>query len=177
MNMSRFSSFTYSLRFSPDDNGRTMVGSSSNSTIFVCDRSTRSLRTICTNRHLPINIHAISYISDKDSNLLVSGCNDGLIKLWDLRCYTSDCRISKPVSVFLGHLDGITYIDPRNDGKYILSNSCDQSIKLWDLRRPTPWYKVPIFHKTPIKYWDYRRSNVPRECKTTVKHILDDFVY
>jgi WD40 repeat protein len=41
----------------------------------------------------------------------------------------------KPVGVFIGHLGGITFLDSKEDGRYFLSNSKDQSIKLWDVRK------------------------------------------
>lgn len=44
----------------------------------------------------------------------------------------------------MGHLEGITFIDSRGDGRYLISNGKDQSIKLWDVRKmssnATTWY-------------------------------------
>ena len=31
-----------------------------------------------------------------------------------------------PVGILAGHLDGLTYIDPRGDGRYLITNSKDQ---------------------------------------------------
>lgn len=45
-----------------------------------------------------------------------------------------DFSQAKPVGVFVGHQDGITYIDSREDDRYLLTNSKDQTIKVWDLR-------------------------------------------
>lgn len=126
--------------------------------------------------HSPGNIHvdinAVSYISDHDSNVFVSGCNNGIIKLWDIRCLGTDR--DTPAGVFIGHLDAVTYIDPRNDGNYILSNSKDQSIKIWDLRKVTPSEKVTKHYKSnlPILGWDYRWDTVPRECNTLQKKYI-----
>lgn len=42
-----------------------------------------------------------------------------------------------------GHLEGITFIDSKGDGRYFISNGKDQAIKLWDIRRMTSkatWY-------------------------------------
>ena len=41
----------------------------------------------------------------------------------------------REAGVFLGHNEGITSIDSKRDGRYVLSNSKDQSMKLWDLRK------------------------------------------
>lgn len=41
----------------------------------------------------------------------------------------------RAAGVFLGHTEGLTYVDSKGDGRYILSNSKDQTMKLWDLRK------------------------------------------
>lgn len=43
----------------------------------------------------------------------------------------------------MGHLEGITFIDSRGDGRYFISNGKDQTIKLWDIRKMASnasWY-------------------------------------
>lgn len=40
----------------------------------------------------------------------------------------------REAGAFVGHLEGLTYIDSKGDGRYILSNGKDQTMKLWDLR-------------------------------------------
>ncbi|CAL5425444.1 unnamed protein product [Camellia sinensis] len=37
--------------------------------------------------------------------------------------------------VLVGHVEGITFLDNRGDGRYFISNSKDQTIKLWDIRK------------------------------------------
>lgn len=39
------------------------------------------------------------------------------------------------VGVFAGHRDGITYVDGHGDDRYVLTNSKDQTIKIWDMRK------------------------------------------
>lgn len=155
----------FSVRFSPCDGGKTLIGGCNDSTIYICDRETRHVSALRTQSNTCVDINAVSFVSNNDPNMVVSGCNNGIIKLWDLRCLQSGHRSAKPVGVFLGHLDGVTYIDPRNDGHYLLSNARDQSIKIWDLRRPTPSNKVRKHTNAPLIEWDYRWSQVPRECK------------
>ena len=41
----------------------------------------------------------------------------------------------RPVGTLAGHADGITYIDPKGDGRHLITNSKDQSVKLWDIRQ------------------------------------------
>ena len=42
---------------------------------------------------------------------------------------------SRPAGVFVGHTEGLTYVDSKGDGRYVLSNGKDQMMKLWDLRK------------------------------------------
>ncbi|KAK9503450.1 hypothetical protein O3M35_010002 [Rhynocoris fuscipes] len=70
--------------------------------------------------------------ADKASVIVYSGGDDGLCKVWDRR--TLNEANPKPVGVLAGHMDGVTYIDSRGDARYFISNSKDQSIKLWDIR-------------------------------------------
>lgn len=71
-----------------------------------------------------------------------------------------------PAGVLVGHYDGITYIDSRNDGRYIISNSKDQSIKLWDLRVFSP-SDAESKARNHLSYgnWDYRWDEVPKRCE------------
>lgn len=34
----------------------------------------------------------------------------------------------------MGHTEGITYVSAKGDGRYVISNGKDQSVRLWDLR-------------------------------------------
>ena len=42
---------------------------------------------------------------------------------------------SREAGVFMGHTEGLTYVDSKGDGRYVLSNGKDQNMKLWDLRK------------------------------------------
>jgi WD repeat-containing protein 23 len=78
------------------------------------------------------DINAVCF-GDDGSHILLSGADDGLVKVWDRRTM-GEFGCAKPVGVFAGHRDGITFIDSRGDDKYFLSNSKDQTIKVWDIR-------------------------------------------
>jgi WD repeat-containing protein 23 len=41
----------------------------------------------------------------------------------------------REAGVFIGHTEGLTYVDSKGDGRYVLSNGKDQVMKLWDLRK------------------------------------------
>lgn len=57
----------------------------------------------------------------------------------------------------MGHIEGITFIDSRGDGRYLISNGKDQSIKLWDIRKMSSnstWYEwyIQNFEKMILVY-------------------------
>ncbi|KAK6010936.1 WD domain, G-beta repeat protein, partial [Ostertagia ostertagi] len=75
-----------------------------------------------------------------------------------------------PVGVFAGHRDGITYIDARGDDRYLLSNSKDQTIKLWDLRRFSNEETVrKTVNCVRQQSWDYRWQPAPPCTLTPLK--------
>ncbi|XP_037926642.1 DDB1- and CUL4-associated factor 11 [Hermetia illucens] len=150
-------SCVFSVRFSPC--GNYILGGANDACMYIYDRTTnaRTTKIKVTNTDEFVDINAVCYV---DNNLFVSGCDDGIIKLWDSRCLADG---AEPAQIFVGHFDGITYIDSRNDGNYILSNSKDQSIKIWDLRRASPMDKEQSVRNEFIYNWDYRWDNVPRD--------------
>ena len=53
--------------------------------------------------------------------------------MWDRRAL----RGNRAAGVLIGHTEGITHLDPKNDGRYLLSNCKDQTARLWDIRKVT----------------------------------------
>lgn len=41
----------------------------------------------------------------------------------------------REAGALVGHTEGLTYIDSKGDGRYVISNAKDQTMKLWDLRK------------------------------------------
>jgi len=66
-----------------------------------------------------------------EHNLILSGCSDGSIYLWDLAdpSHTPQ-RIAARER---GHHDAVTCLAISPDGKYFASGSADHGIKVWDL--------------------------------------------
>ncbi len=84
----------------------------------------------------------------------------GLCKVWDRRTLVESNP--HPVGILAGHVDGLTYVDSRGDGRHLITNSKDQSIKLWDMRRfskPDVQENSRLVVRT--QNWDYRWQNVP----------------
>ena len=84
--------------------------------------------------------------------------------MWDRRTLVESA--ARPVGILAGHVDGLTYVDSRGDGRHLITNSKDQSIKLWDMRKfsgsdaQESTYQVVRNHN-----WDYRWQNVPWRCE------------
>lgn len=77
------------------------------------------------------DVNSVGFVDPLDPNVLVSGSDDHLIKIWDRRSLGTACI---PSGVLIGHTEGITYVSPKGDGRHILSNGKDQAMKLWDIR-------------------------------------------
>ncbi|CAJ0948700.1 unnamed protein product, partial [Mesorhabditis belari] len=93
------------------------------------------------------------------NHLVFSAGDDGLCKVWDRRAMNESTQAA---GVFAGHRDGITSIDARSDDRYVITNSKDQTIKLWDLRC---FAKQSGIRQTRTSVqsqrWDYRWNQNP----------------
>jgi hypothetical protein len=96
------------------------------------------------------DVNAVCYL-DGGGQVLLSGSDDSLIKIWDLRE-----RSKQPQGVLSGHLAGITSLAVREDGMTIASNSKDQSLKIWDVRKMQKANKASIQRLRRLADFDYR---------------------
>jgi WD40 repeat protein len=130
----------FSIAFSPDS--RSILGGSSDRCLYFYDLDRRE-RTHRIRAHAN-DVNAVAF-TDNTSQILCSGSDDSLIKIWDRRTLEKG-----HVGVLSGHTAGITFIDSKGDGRYIISNGKDQCIKLWDLRKMKS-------EGTPLEeFFDYR---------------------
>ena len=61
------------------------------------------------------------------------------------------------------HLHTCSHGHTQGDGYHLISNSKDQSIKLWDIRHLSPQEGVAATRaKIALQKWDYRMEAVPR---------------
>lgn len=116
----------WSIRFSGD--GRELVAGTNAHSLVVYDiESRRVLHHVAGHDD---DVNAVCFADKNSPHILYSGSDDATIKVWDRRSMGD----RREVGAFVGHIEGLTYIDSKGDGRYILSNGKDQSMKLWDLR-------------------------------------------
>lgn len=120
------SSQIWSLRYSGD--GREIVAGTSDASIYVYDIESRQT-TLRIQGHND-DVNAVCYGDKSSPHILYSGSDDTTIKVWDRRSMGD----GREAGALVGHTEGLTYIDSKGDGRYVLSNAKDQTMKLWDLR-------------------------------------------
>ncbi|KAG8534235.1 uncharacterized protein KY384_001079 [Bacidia gigantensis] len=140
----------WSIRFSGD--GREIVAGTSGPSVCVYDIERRQSIINIENGHSE-DVNAVCFGDKNSPHILYSGSDDTLIKVWDRRSLGD----GREAGVFMGHTEGLTYVDSRGDGRYVLSNGKDQSMKLWDLRKMMSTHEARDIN--PARYttgFDYR---------------------
>ncbi|XP_065270226.1 DDB1- and CUL4-associated factor 11 [Emys orbicularis] len=147
----------FSLTVSSD--GREVLGGANDGCVYVFDRE-QNKRTLKIESHED-DVNAVAF-ADDSSHILFSGGDDAICKVWDRRTMREDDP--KPVGVLAGHQDGITFIDSKGDARYLISNSKDQTIKLWDIRRLSGREGLEASRQAVTQQnWDYRWQQVPKK--------------
>ncbi|KZV14942.1 hypothetical protein F511_36229 [Dorcoceras hygrometricum] len=145
----------FSVKFSND--GRELVAASSDQSIYVYDLASKRLN-LRIQAHMS-DVNAVCF-ADESGHIIYSGSDDHLCKVWDRRCFVNR---GQAAGVLIGHLEGITFIDTRGDGRYFISNGKDQSIKLWDIRKMSS--DVNYTSRRRYADWDYRWMEYPERAK------------
>ena len=111
------------------------------------------------------DINSITYLDRNSSALLLSASDDGYGKVWDLRALgmNQNCQ-----GYLIGHHAGLTSIASRGDHVYCATNSKDQSLKLWDLRKLE---STDQEKKVQFKFFDYRNQSLPSSVLESFKHM------
>ncbi|CAG8043261.1 unnamed protein product [Penicillium salamii] len=171
----------WSLRFSGD--GREVVAGTSEDSVIVYDLETKQPVLNLRDRH-GHHVNAVCYGDTSSPHILYSGSDDTTLRVWDRRSMGD----GREAGVFLGHTEGLTYVDSKGDGRYVLSNSKDQTMKLWDLRKMMTSSSVenldPYGYTTGFDYRfesypeDFRR-NAPSDCSVVTyrgHHVLKTLI-
>ncbi|KAK2104005.1 DDB1- and CUL4-associated factor 11 [Saguinus oedipus] len=153
----------FSIAVSSD--GREVLGGANDGCLYVFDRE-QNRRTLQIESHED-DVNAVAF-ADISSQILFSGGDDAICKVWDRRTMREDDP--KPVGALAGHQDGITFIDSKGDARYLISNSKDQTIKLWDIRRFSTREGMEASRQAATQQnWDYRWQQVPKKAWRKLK--------
>uniref|UniRef100_A0A3Q1J5C0 Uncharacterized protein n=1 Tax=Anabas testudineus TaxID=64144 RepID=A0A3Q1J5C0_ANATE len=154
----------FSLAASSD--GKEILGGANDGCLYVFDLE-QNKRILKIDAHED-DVNTVAF-ADSSSQLLFSGSDDALCKVWDRRTLREDRP--QPVGQLAGHRDGITFIHSKGDARYLISNSKDQSIKLWDVRKFSPKEGLAASRLAVTQQnWDYRWQQVPQ--RALKKHKL-----
>jgi len=77
------------------------------------------------------DINAVCFADPLSTNILYSGSDDSVVKVWDRRSMGS----GREAGCLPGHMEGVTFVATKGDGRYLISNGKDQTLKLWDIRK------------------------------------------
>ncbi|THC99275.1 hypothetical protein EYZ11_001274 [Aspergillus tanneri] len=117
----------WSIRFSGD--GREIVAGTSDHSVIVYDLETR--QSVLRLQNHEDDVNAVCFGDKSSPHILYSGSDDTTLRVWDRRSMGD----GREAGVFMGHTEGLTYVDSKGDGRYVISNGKDQTMKLWDLRK------------------------------------------
>ncbi|KAH9884025.1 WD40-repeat-containing domain protein [Xylariomycetidae sp. FL2044] len=146
----------WSIRFSGD--GTELVAGTNANSIIVYDIESR--RVLHQIEGHDDDVNAVCFADKSSPHILYSGSDDTTIKVWDRRSMGD----GREAGAFVGHIEGLTYIDSKDDGRYLLSNGKDQSMKLWDLKMM--YTTAQFVERNPRQHtrysdFDYRWSSYP----------------
>jgi len=119
----------FSVKFSPDSHE--ILGGSSDKHIYIYNLERKEVEHRV--RAHDDDINTVTYGEDDSGNLIITGSDDHLCKVWDRREMGKTSR--GYVLGFPGHCKGITHVSAKGDGRYFISNGKDQTLKLWDIRK------------------------------------------
>jgi len=108
----------WSLAWSPDNTE--IVAGTGDASLYIYDLA-KGRTTVRVRAHKD-DVNAVTY-ADASGTLIFTGSDDHLVKVWDRRMLgVGSHRGGTPVGVFMGHTEGVTHIDSKGDGRYLISN-------------------------------------------------------
>jgi WD40 repeat protein len=132
---------------SKDSGRRLIVSASEDKTAKVWDRQGQK-----GNLEHPVAVRAVTCTPPTaDTNLCLTGADDGIARLWDLDNLSS----GKPLRELKGrHQSRIVSVAFAPDGKTCVTAD-EREIDLWDVGTGELRYRFPVQHKAPITYVQY----------------------
>ena len=108
-----------SLRISGD--GKEILAGTMQARLILYDLvAFREISKVYWTHHSDIN--SLCYANREHSNIIFTGGDDGLIKIWDKRALSNS---TGAVGAFVGHAEGVTCVQSKGDGIYLVSNGKD----------------------------------------------------
>ena len=111
------------------------------------------------------DVNCVTFVKNMPS-LMLSGSDDNVIRLWDVRMGGNNGCVGSLTS----HECGITSLDSHSNGFHLVSNSKDQTCRLWDMRI-FDRDKSKNSHSRRYANWDYRYMEVPRKLQKKIQSI------
>ena len=99
----------WSVRFSGD--GQRLVAGATEGKIVVYDIESRTVLHTFDGHDADVN--AVCFADASSPHIVYSGSDDKVLKVWDTRSMGGD----REVGAFVGHIEGLTYIDSKGDGR------------------------------------------------------------
>jgi len=109
----------WSVRFSGD--GRRLVAGATEGKIVVYDIESRTVLHSFDGHDADVN--AVCFADASSPHIVYSGSDDKILKVWDTRSMGGD----REVGAFVGHIEGLTYIDSKGDGRKIFVHTYHES--------------------------------------------------
>lgn len=157
-----------SLKFSGDT--KEIVAATKNAEVLVFDIFANRICTKVDRAHED-EINSVCFANRSHSNLIFTGSDDSLVKVWDRRALTREA------GTFVGHSEGVTHVTSKGDGVLLASNAKDQLLKVWDIRKmvdPETLHSVRLPRMTGF---DYRWQGYPLIDRPVSKHSHDHSLY
>jgi DDB1- and CUL4-associated factor 11 len=105
-----------SLKFSGDT--KEIVGATKSADILVFDLMSNRISSRISDAH-DDEINSVCFANREHSQLIFTGSDDSLVKVWDRRA------LVKEAGSFIGHSEGVTHVTSKGDGIMLASNCKD----------------------------------------------------
>jgi len=121
------------IKWSPNEKNW-MASCSCDRTIKIWDvREKKTCKLTVGQAHFS-DINVIDWNPNPTVPLLVSGGDDGMVKMWDLRRVKNSCGECQPIAEFKHHQGPVTSVEwHRDDSTVFASSGEDHQVALWDL--------------------------------------------
>jgi WD40 repeat protein/tetratricopeptide (TPR) repeat protein len=135
-----------SIKYSPD--GKYIAVIRNSKIIEIFNANTNKLLTVITKEDKQDSFISFNEISfSPDSNTIASANSDSTISIWSIKSKKIDLLAVNPqlqedlqelkvneISIFKGHTKQVNSIEFSPNGKYLVSGSDDNIVKLWDMK-------------------------------------------